>query len=346
MMRRIFIFPIISIFFLAGCKVQDVSTSAKNPAPFGVNLAGAEFGKIDGGEYGYPTPYELDYFKSKGLTLFRLPFKWERIQPEMNAELDSVELAGMIAFVDAARDRGLLIILDMHNYGRRYIDGKHHIIGSPEVSIADVADAWRRLADEFKDYDNIWAYGIMNEPHDMREDTPWFDIAQEIINSIREVDTKNAIAVGGDSWSSADRWLEQSDNLKNLSDPANNLIFEGHVYFDHDASGAYRGSYDEEGATPTIGIERVAPFVTWLKKHNFRGFVGEYGVPHQDPRWLEVLDNMLDYMQSNGVNGTYWAAGPRWGTYKLAVQPRNGEDRPQMKVLEKYLYAESPKGKN
>ena len=36
--------------------------------------------------------------------------------------------------------------------------------------------------------------------------------------------------------------------------------------------------------------------------------------------------------------GTYWSAGPRWGDYKLAVQPSNNYtvDRPQMAVLEKY----------
>lgn len=36
--------------------------------------------------------------------------------------------------------------------------------------------------------------------------------------------------------------------------------------------------------------------------------------------------------------GTYWSAGPRWGDYKLAVQPSNNYtvDRPQMSVLEKY----------
>ncbi|MFN3405370.1 MAG: hypothetical protein ACK40G_14825 [Cytophagaceae bacterium] len=47
--------------------------------PFGVNLSGAEFGSVFPGTYNshytYPTVAELDYFKSKGLTLIRLPFK-------------------------------------------------------------------------------------------------------------------------------------------------------------------------------------------------------------------------------------------------------------------------------
>lgn len=54
--------------------------------PFGVNLAGAEFGSPNfpgtyNTDYTYPTADELDYYKSKGLNLIRMPFSWERIQP-------------------------------------------------------------------------------------------------------------------------------------------------------------------------------------------------------------------------------------------------------------------------
>lgn len=193
--------------------------------PFGVNLAGAEFGEGTP-HYSYPTIPELDYFKAKGLKLFRLPFKWERIQPTLNGALDATELASMKTFVEAAQARGLWVLLDMHNYGRRLIpfttSGTKYIIGSPQVSIANVADVWKKLATEFKDYDNIYAYGIMNEPHGMLTAVPWFNIAQGIINQIRTVDTSTAIMVGGDDWSSATRWPTASDNLKNLVDASNN----------------------------------------------------------------------------------------------------------------------------
>ena len=35
-----------------------------------------------------PTEKDLDYFKAKGLYLVRFPFRWERIQPTMNGELN------------------------------------------------------------------------------------------------------------------------------------------------------------------------------------------------------------------------------------------------------------------
>src|SRR5690606_32240365 len=305
-------------------KRTDTRMPDRNNAPFGTNASGAEFAphKAPGlynREYTYPTVAQLDYFKSKGLTLFRLPFLWERIQKDLNGELDEEELARMMTFVDAARERNLWVILDMHNYGKRYVNGNKETIGSPALSIEHVTDVWQKIATRFKDKDNIWGYGLMNEPNAMLASTPWIDIAQRLITEIRKVDMKTPIMVGGDSWSSAERWVEASDNLKTLKDPANNLIFEAHIYIDKDASGGYKKSYEEEEATPTIGVERAKPFVTWLKENNFKGFVGEYGVPDNDPRWLVTLDNMLRYLQQNNVNGTYWSAGPWWGKYVLAI---------------------------
>src|SRR5690606_6749440 len=193
--------------------------------------------------------------------------------------------------------RGMWVLLDMHNYGRRKIDTTEYIIGDPVLPVSAVADAWRKIANEFKTSENIWGYGIMNEPHDMLPGTPWANIAQAIITEIRSVDTATTIVVAGDSWSSAERWPSASDNLKNLEDPSDNLVFEGHVYFDDNASGAYDQSYDGEGADPNIGITRTAPFVNWMKQNGFRGFIGEYGVPDDDPRWLVALDNMLAYLK-------------------------------------------------
>ena len=145
--------------------------------------------------------------------------------------------------------------------------------------------------------------------------------------------------VSGDSWSSAERWPEFSANLKNLVDPSKNLVFQAHIYFDKDASGAYRKSYDEEAASPETGIKRAEPFLQWLKENNLKGFVGEYGVPDDDPRWLQTLDNFLAYLKKNGINGSYWAAGPWWGKYRLAIEPKDNTDRPQMPVLIKYQFA-------
>jgi len=58
------------------------------------------------------------------------------------------------------------------------------------LSIEHLSDVWRKIANEFKDDDNIYGYGLMNEPYDMLPLTPWAKIAQATINEIRKVDKK------------------------------------------------------------------------------------------------------------------------------------------------------------
>lgn len=333
------IFLLFSTISLVGQKQYEA------PVPFGVNLAGAEFGhgsKMPGEvskDYFYPTKEDLDYWKSKNLPLLRVPFKWDRIQHEANGKLTKAELDVMKDMLKYAEQKGLKIILDLHNYGRRKVDNTTYIIGHDSLPIEAFSSFWGELAKELKGYENaIYGYGLINEPHDMLESTPWVKIAQAAIFEIRKHDTKTPIIVGGNHWSSADRWQKVSDELKYLYDPSHNLIFEAHVYFDEDASGVYRRSYDDEKANPYIGIERLRPFVKWLQENNLRGFVGEYGIPADDERWMVCLDLMLDYMQKHNLNGTYWAAGARWNKYILGVQPKDNykTDMPQLKILTKY----------
>ncbi len=117
-----------------------------------------------------------------------------------------------------------------------------------------------------------------------------------------------------------------------------NLIFEAHQYFDHNHSGFYKRDYRDEGASPSTGVDRTRDYFAWLRAKRARGFIGEYGVPDDDHRWLVTLDRMLAHMKAEGVSGAYWSGGPWWGGYKLAVGLRPGHDEaPQMAVLAKYV---------
>ncbi|MFM7022091.1 MAG: cellulase family glycosylhydrolase [Flavobacteriales bacterium] len=331
-MKKLFI--AFSLFLIS------INTYAQTALYYGVNLAGAEFGSTFPGTYGtdyiYPSNSVINYYSTKGLKLIRLPIKWERIQPTMNAALNAAELSRLTAVIDYAQSKGMQIIPDLHNYCRRNINGSEKLIGSASVSVANIKDCWTRLAEALKTKTNIFGYDIMNEPHDMGS-TSWFSIAQEIINGIRSTDTTTTIIVSGDSWSSAVRWMQYSNNLKNLTDISNNLVFQAHIYFDDDASGLYDESYDAEGAYPNIGVDRAKPFVDWLNANKLRGFVGEYGIPNNDSRWNVVLSNMLTYLKDNCVNGTYWAGGAWWGDYSLSVQPSSSVDKPQMATLLNFL---------
>lgn len=320
-------------------------TPSTTPAPTvsgylrGVNLAGAEFGadKIPGVynvDYTYPDSSNLDYYNSKGLNLVRLPFLWERLQPTLNGALDPAELGRIDGVVAAAKARGMQIILDPHNYDRYRLNGTLYLIGSSQVPTGAFKDFWTKLATHYRNETTIYAFGLMNEPHDTNG--TWPTTAQAGLDGIRSADTTHLVLVPGDGWSGAWTWQQNNVNLL-LNDPANKLLYEAHQYFDRDGSGTYSESYDAGGAYPMIGADRVQAFIDWLKTNGVRGIITEYGVPDDDPRWQIVLDNFLYKLDAAGIGGTYWAGGPWWGDYALSCEPANGVDKPVISTLVKHL---------
>ncbi|MCH5376925.1 MAG: glycoside hydrolase family 5 protein [Planctomycetes bacterium] len=298
----------------------------------GVNLACGEFGSVPGiynKDYTYPGARQFEYCTHQGILVVRLPFRWERMQHQLMEPLDPTELARLDEVVRLARQRDIRLLFDLHNYAR--YDGK--LIGTDDVPIEAFSDFWRRFASHFKDESAVFAYGLMNEPHSTQG--RWPAAAQAAIDAIRSVDGTHTICACGDGWSGAHSWQKINKDFV-LNDPENNLIYEAHQYFDRDNSGRYSQSYDESGAYPTIGVDRLKPFADWLKEHHARGFIGEFGTPDHDPRWLVVLDNFLAAMKEAQIGGTYWAAGPWWNDYPLSIEPRSGMDRPQMAVLQQY----------
>ena len=334
-MKGIFILVAAAIFALTKVNAQY------NQLPFGVSLCGAEFGteNLPGTynvNYIYPDKEEIKYFAKKGVTVMQLPFRWERIQKNLWGKIDADELTRMKTFLHDCAASGVIVVLNMHNFARYKINNVEYIVGSPQVPVSAFKDFWKKMTIALNGIDNIYALDIMNEPHDMGQYS-WFSAAQEAINGIREVNKDVYIMVEGESYSNAATWTKYNDGLKFLKDPTDNLIYNAHCYFDDDYSGTYAKSYDQNFVNEQTGVENVKPFVNWLKSNGKKGFVGEFGVPKNDKRWLVVLDNFLHYLTANGISGSYWAAGPWWKNYPLSLHPVAGNDQPQMGIYAKYL---------
>lgn len=313
----------------------------------GVNIAGAEFaGKklpgVMGTNYTFNDRATFEYFAAKGLRLFRVPILWERIQPELKGPLDANYLGGLKQNVAWAKGCGARVMIDIHNYCRY----RGQVIDVGPAKAADFADLWVRLSSEFKNEPAVYAYDLMNEPHDLGG-ADWKRISQAAVTAIRANGDTKLIAVEGSSWASAARW-EKANGDPWIADPAGNIIYSAHCYFDADATGTYKKSYDEELAKnpelAEVGRKRVKVFADWCKAHNVRGHVGEYGVPKTDPRWLAVLDNFLAEMDAAGLDGTYWAASAWMGKDPVCVMPTEHfkTDAPQLPVLLRHLSFPTP----
>ena len=309
--------------------------AASAPCYRGVNISGAEYGDRDGvlgTNYIYPSRATVQYFARKGMTVVRLPFRWERLQPELNEPLDETELDNLRDAVDLIRDNGMAVILDPHNFG--YYD-KLQLSRGPVTDLA-FGDFWARLAAEFANEDGV-IFGLMNEPHDIRA-PDWLRAANTAIRGIRAVGARNLVLVPGTNWSGA--WTWQTDRLGGgsnatvmlgVKDPIDNYAYEFHQYLDADSSGTHATC---EGADQAN--QGLANVTDWLRHNNKRGFLGEFGAAPNEP-CLAGLKRMVDAMGKNGdvwLGWTYWAAGDWWPTDEpFNVQPRNGREKPQMQVI-------------
>jgi endoglucanase len=317
----------------------------------GVSLAGAEFGEgslpgVYNIHYTYPTAAEVDYFVGKGMNTFRLPFRWERLQQTLNGPFNAAELGRLDAFVDYATGRGAYVVLDPHNYARYY----GSVIGGGAVPHFSFADFWSRLSNEYKDNEHV-IFGLMNEPNTMPTEQ-WRDAANAAIAAIRNTGATNLILVPGNAWTGAHSWLQNwygtpnANVMLGIVDPGDNFAFEVHQYLDDNSSGG-----SSQIVSATIGQERLADFTDWLHANNRKGFLGEFAVANSTIGTSgsqigdEAIDNMLDYMETNGdvwLGWTWWAAGPWWGNYMFTLEPTNlGQpnqtDRPALAVLQPHL---------
>ncbi len=318
----------------------------------GVNVAGAEFGNtvlpgVLGTQYTFNSENTFRYFSEQGLGLMRVPLQWERLQPVLSGPLNDAYLANIKRDIAWARVHGGELILELHNFGRYSSKGdarQSDIIDNPDssgvvrVRAVDLADVWVRLSNEFKFEPGVWAYGLMNEPHDMARGN-WKAISQTVLSAIRANQDDKVVLIPGDSWSSGNRWVTTHGPNAWIQDPSDNFIYEAHQYFDRDESGTYAQNYDTElrsnADLANVGRTRVAHFIDWCRSNGVRGMVGEYGIPDNDDRWYVVLENFFAALDDAQMEGLYWAAGEWWGNYPLSVQPTNNftTARPQMRTL-------------
>jgi endoglucanase len=339
----------------------------------GVNLSGAEFGGVPrpgnlgtyGSSYTYPTSAEVTYYMGKGMNIFRLPFRWERMQPTQMGELQTTELARMDTFVNFATSHGAHVIIEPHNFQRYYPDpgnfqqSAQGLVGSA-VPDAALVDFWTKLADHYKDNGRV-IFNLMNEPA-VVSTSQLVTTTNQVIAGIRSTGATNTLHVPGTSWTGAHSWVSSGNAtaMLNVVDPAKNMVYEAHQYFDYNSSGS--ADYENDKINPpeprdfaqigtnanpnniNIGVQRLTAFTNWLRQHELRGFLGEFALPNKrfgsgpdlttgDPfnRSMiadETLKATLDYINANAdvwEGWAWWGGGPWWnsGSYMFGLGPSN-----------------------
>ena len=246
----------------------------------GAHSNGGEFGAVYGttpsssfsnvrrGTYNthwhYDKQASFNYLASRGVKEVVIPFRWERIQPKLNAALDSAELTRLkdaIARVGAAGMKAVPIVA---NYGAYWLHdsssgkGIRRAIGSSQVPASSFADLWSRLSAALKNTSAISAYGLMREPAGLRGSTvraqaiEWEDASNAAVQAIRSNGDAEHLLVSGYRFSNTHTWPKQHPE-KWVADPLNNHSYEAHHYWASTYDASYRSYDDEVAAAKAMG---------------------------------------------------------------------------------------------
>lgn len=283
----------------------------------------------------WPESSEVDYYVSKGMNTFRVEFLWERLQSAAYADFQGTYGSQLDTLVTYITGRGAKVVLNPQNFARYY----GQVIGSAAVPNAVFADFWTKLSTKYRSNPNVM-FNLVNEPHTMPSEQ-WVSAANAAIRAIRATGAKNIIIAPGNAWTGAGSWATynsygtpNSVAMLALDDSSGNILYEAHEYLDSDAGGG--GS---SCVSATIGSQRLAPFVNWLRTNHKKGFLGEFATPSNSTCNAALNDLMKAIEAASDVleGWAWWGGGPWWGSYQFSLEPSGGKDKPQMSLLLPHL---------
>lgn len=273
---------------------------------------------------------DFDFYLAHNIKLFRIPIIWERLQPELYGDLDITYLSYLNHSISYALARGGRVIIDLHNYAKRTMNGKKYTIGDKGLPAAALTDFWLRLGRIYANNDKI-AFCIMNEPL-VKPAQKWANMMQDLTLKMREAKINNELQISGIAFTGAWNWHSSGNAAayENFHDPINNFLFEVHQYNDLDKDGSAMGMRKNIHA-PNIfeGVKNLTKFTQWARHHKFKAHLGEMATTSNDLTSMTAYKNAILFMKSNSdvwVSHTAWGGGSSWGkNYPFRIQATNGK---------------------
>ncbi len=184
----------------------------------------------------FPLPAWYAMVAAAGLTVVRLSFRWETLQPTLNGALNSTELARIQSAVANANAAGLRVILDLHNYAEYITTGGPQKLGAGLLTQAHLVDVWTKLSNVFKGDTRVYAYELMNEPFNVTGGaSAWETATQTVLSAVRSNSDTTLILVPGYDFSAMSRWTTYHP-AGWITDTANNFRYNAHFYMSSSSS--------------------------------------------------------------------------------------------------------------
>lgn len=288
---------------------------------------------------------DFERIQQLGCDVIRLPINLHYMTDGApNYTLDPLFLQFLDQAVDWAEEVGLHLILDNHTFDPA-------VDTHPQVG--DVLNkVWLQMASHYRDRSELIYYEVLNEPRGI-SDALWNRIQQEVVATIRSVDTVHTIVVGGAGWNSY-------NNLAPM--PVyedDNLIYTFHFYdpfiFTHQGAswsnpplGSLAGvpfpyaagnmpslppelygtwiasalnGYASEGNVARVQ-EQLDIAIDFMQNRNVPVFCGEFGVyrPNSENSdrvfWYKVV---REYLEAHGIAWTSWDYHGGFGLYEAGT---------------------------
>ena len=336
-----------------GFSEDDQPVSALCSAPFsrGVNFSQwFETSSAQGIQFTRYAEQDFADVKSMGADVIRLPVNMHAMTGAApDYVLDPLLLQFLDIAVGWAEKNQLYIIIDNHSF-------------DPVESTSENIDGillkvWAQIAQRYKNHSDYVMYEILNEPHGI-SDKRWGEIQRMAIETIRKIDPKRTIIVGGTDYNS----IGKLASIPEYTDK--NLIYTFHFYdpylFTHQGAtwggppllttlaglpfpadrgrmpkipSEYKGTWIESSlnysymndATPAKLYSTLDKAVEFSNTRNVPVFCGEFGVyliqspPADRAKWYQIVSNALDRRNISRASWDYFGG---FGIFKT----QNGGD--------------------
>ncbi|MCG5431396.1 glycoside hydrolase family 5 protein [Mycobacterium sp. MYCO198283] len=348
--RRIRVAALFAAVLLAGTGCAPPPKPLAGPFLRGVNnMTFLWFAGYDG-HAGNESAASYAFQAARGVDVVRLPISWERIQPQLGGPLSTDEVSRLRTEINRAQAAGIRVVVDLHNGCRYRLPDGSVAVCSRGITVEQFADVWTRLSRALRGQPGIQAYDLMNEPNDLtgdgtntRDDAKiWERFSQAAVDAIRAEGDRRRLLIEGVSWSNVDAFDDLHPTAW-IDDPAGELVYSAHHYFDQ--SGRYavpgsavpelRYSYWEKRLTDagTTGdksfddwnLDRLDQFVRWIARHRVHGDIGEVGWPSAEAmtalgvpadearaeaqRWNDLGERWYRAADAASLSVTFWVAG-------------------------------------
>ena len=223
---------------------------------------------------------------------------------DVNRDLD--------ALVDAFTKKGVVVMLEVHDFTGRYPNNKHYGEGfegtkkgdkefKEYCTLSEFADWWADTAKKYKDNPYVW-FNIMNEPGSVPSEQThksikeWLETHDRIIGAIRATGAENIVVCDEHVWGQGCGYFRQPTdsaiivNGAALSTKYDNIVHSLHMYH----------SWKN-------GWERLRGYIADARDQGLCVIIGEFGAGRDDAVTQNVAQVMFDECLPASVGRIFWA---------------------------------------